>query len=556
MRTSDLTDMTMHGLTALPIVIAVSGHRDLIDQDLPGIKDAVHQKLLDIKNTAAGVPIILLSGLAKGADQLVAELALGLGLNVVAVLPMPKDDFLEDFQDEAERQYFENLYQSCHSHIELPWHEGPVDNDISAPRDQQYRNQSIFIVRQAQLVLALWDGQPAKALGACGTSYVVKLCREGPPPVSGEFLIAPETTSLIQIPVRRASHHGEMVNHAKPVESDLTYKRVIQEFKIFNQLNPQASLISDSRRWILPGSNSDYDEGTNALLGIYSRADAMSLEMQRLRNKAVLIASVAVVMGAFSQSFYSYSNNNLFLIGYGALLIAAYAIYILLFRWKKSRVEDRYLEYRVLAEGLRVQVFWRLCGIRKNAAEYYLQLIKNEVGWVREALRNMAFLADVASDARTDLSLLIDHWIKDQEKYFSGDGDKWGKSSAQNQIQIRLDRFATFAFLAGATLIGVTGLSYFYSIDPAIKQVASAFSGSFMLLAGVIKGYSLVMGYQEQVARYDKCGQLFRYAREAIEKSPNPEHTSACLFELGKQALQENADWFLQHRRNSFEIQS
>ena len=51
---------------------------------------------------------------------------------------------------------------------------------------------------------------------------------------------------------------------------------------------------------------------------------------------------------------------------YVGALVAAYALWL----WsRRARYQTKYLDYRALAEGLRVQIFWRLAGISDAAAD-------------------------------------------------------------------------------------------------------------------------------------------------------------------------------------------
>ncbi len=75
---------------SIPLVVAVTGHRDLVAAEVPQIRQRVQDLL---KSLAAQYPdrrLRVMSPLAEGADQLVAEVALDLGLELTVPLPMPK----------------------------------------------------------------------------------------------------------------------------------------------------------------------------------------------------------------------------------------------------------------------------------------------------------------------------------------------------------------------------------------------------------------------------------------------------------------------------------
>src|ERR1700704_5759523 len=86
----------------LPLVIGVTGHRDLRDEDVPRLEAKVaaiiarlrHDYLADDVET----PIIVLSALAEGADRLVARVALAQGARLIAPLPMPREEYRRDFE--------------------------------------------------------------------------------------------------------------------------------------------------------------------------------------------------------------------------------------------------------------------------------------------------------------------------------------------------------------------------------------------------------------------------------------------------------------------------
>src|ERR1700720_2498100 len=86
----------------LPLVIGVTGHRDLRDADLPRLEQAVAAIIGGLRRDYLGgdqeTPIIVLSALAEGADRLVAKVALAQGARLIAPLPMPREEYRRDFE--------------------------------------------------------------------------------------------------------------------------------------------------------------------------------------------------------------------------------------------------------------------------------------------------------------------------------------------------------------------------------------------------------------------------------------------------------------------------
>src|SRR5882762_11729655 len=59
-----------------PLVIGITGHRDIREQDRGALKGAIKNILIELKKKYTSTPLILLSALAEGADRLAAEVAL------------------------------------------------------------------------------------------------------------------------------------------------------------------------------------------------------------------------------------------------------------------------------------------------------------------------------------------------------------------------------------------------------------------------------------------------------------------------------------------------
>ena len=78
----------------IPIIVGVTGHRNIVDEDKPAIKAQVIESLKEIQNLCKAekkggedTPVIMLNAFAQGADMLCAEAAFDLGIEVYAVLP-------------------------------------------------------------------------------------------------------------------------------------------------------------------------------------------------------------------------------------------------------------------------------------------------------------------------------------------------------------------------------------------------------------------------------------------------------------------------------------
>lgn len=155
-------------------VVGVTGHRDhaLADADQELLRRRVDGVLEVLAQRGAEE---LISGLAEGADRLVARRALRAGWSLRALLPFPPDRYEEDFADAGSRADFRRLLSRSASVEIAPGTPGRTD------REGPYAVQGRILVSRLHVLVAVWDGRPAR--GAGGTGDVVEHALEAGRPV-------------------------------------------------------------------------------------------------------------------------------------------------------------------------------------------------------------------------------------------------------------------------------------------------------------------------------------------------------------------------------------
>src|SRR5438309_1054514 len=73
---------------AYPIVVGVTGHRDIAASALPAVRSSVCSVLKGLQQRC-GNALYVMTALADGADQEVADVAEEIGIALIAVAPMP-----------------------------------------------------------------------------------------------------------------------------------------------------------------------------------------------------------------------------------------------------------------------------------------------------------------------------------------------------------------------------------------------------------------------------------------------------------------------------------
>lgn len=144
--------------------IGITGHRDLRKEKIVQYKLEVYQQLKILKQQYS--EIIIYSSLADGADRLVVHEAIKENIDFIAILPMKKSIYLEDFDCDSKHE-FEELIQKAKQIIVMD-----IPIDISFNKDIQYELASKSISDNCDILFALWDGKFNGLQG--GTSETVK----------------------------------------------------------------------------------------------------------------------------------------------------------------------------------------------------------------------------------------------------------------------------------------------------------------------------------------------------------------------------------------------
>ncbi|HYA34991.1 MAG TPA: hypothetical protein VEF03_05195, partial [Candidatus Binataceae bacterium] len=105
----------------LPLVIGVSGHRDLRVDCRASLEEQVRRIFIRLKSLYPNTPLMVLSPLAEGADRLAAKVAVSPEIDARLVVPMPmrREHYERDFVTARSRDEFATMLASAATTIEL-----------------------------------------------------------------------------------------------------------------------------------------------------------------------------------------------------------------------------------------------------------------------------------------------------------------------------------------------------------------------------------------------------------------------------------------------------
>ncbi len=166
----------------VPLLLGVTGHRPptLPDDGSAALSERVDEVIASLTAHGFGT---LVTGLAEGADRLVAGRALAQGWAMQALLPLEVEPYQADFADADSREAFRGLLVRADR------------VDVSPTSDQPYFEQGKRLVERSQMLLAIWDGEPARGPG--GTGEVVVLAGEAGVPVIWIHAHAPHEVHFV-----------------------------------------------------------------------------------------------------------------------------------------------------------------------------------------------------------------------------------------------------------------------------------------------------------------------------------------------------------------------
>ncbi|HZZ26369.1 MAG TPA: hypothetical protein VFE46_00075 [Pirellulales bacterium] len=203
-------------------IVGFTGHRKLSDTQV--ISDAIRSALDQLQNS--GRLLATVSSAASGADTLFLEEVVRRKLPYFLVLPFSLARFQEDFEA-AQWARVESIVNTALCIEEVHGADSP---------EEAYLEAGIRTVERSDVILAVWDGQPAAGIG--GTAEVVEYARSLGKPL---VLIDPDAGNIIE---ERLDQLPTFLQ-TPPWDPSQPRETVLQEF---NQLNRQADLGAPQAR--------------------------------------------------------------------------------------------------------------------------------------------------------------------------------------------------------------------------------------------------------------------------------------------------------------------
>ncbi len=501
------------------------------------------QLLRNAKNTR--VSFSILTALAEGADRIVAESVLSTPDSLLqAVLPLTKEDYLDDFTSEGSKNEFERLLQLDPFPVLLRTKkisEEKTETDPGRKRREAYFNAGKYIVDNCDVLIAIWDGASADQRG--GTSEVVKYAMEKQQPIIIINSLNPDEITLhpfngLNAEAVKQIDYFNTYNINKDVEQlyvENIYKEYFDE-KTF----PESKILH-------AGS---LERMKTVLFPYYAKASLIAKRNKKQYEWTGLLAYLFSVIGVMvvltALVFHSF-HQTAFIIEFVFLL----TILVLISLAHSRRTHKNWLEDRFLVERIRVTPYFFISGQEitqlrtipyrtgKNNPGRWMVMTFSEI-WSRliqfpGAIEKQPFKKELADYVKRSW---LEGQLSFQKKY--RDKNKWWNKF--------LERGGRLIFFAALVSVGIHIILVSFAPDNEnlvfFEKILTVLALSLPPIAAAFEGVRRQREFSRNTKRSENIIEELESLKTRFDNADEGKF-AYLLKETDKVMLQENQDWIM-----------
>jgi len=481
----------------------------------------------------------VVSALAEGADRIVTHEVLALeGAWLDAVLPLAPDDYERDFETPESRAEFRTLLARA-AQVSV------VGDERS--RDDAYEAAGREVVDRSDVLLALWDGEPARGKG--GTADVVEYARSGGVPV---IWIPTGGAPIVAYPPE---------GDAAPVTGDRARlgRSAVEELERYNTLTVDAAALSRqvelNASYLVPAADivpvvgDDLKQAEAWVLPAFSRADLLALRYQRRHARLGLmmfaLAAAAVAVVALQTRLAPEQHQWAWL--EVTCLVGVFLAYTV---GRTTRPHNRWVSYRFLAERLRSAYFLSLViqgGDGSSRVRSDVLVTDASEEWLTRAFAEMWRLrpARTMREEQTPAlrTYLADAWVRGQLSYH----DKTRARHVRHHRTLGWLMACLFAIAFLAAVLHAAGIGHAWEDTLVLFSIIVPAAGA------AASGVAEQRDYRRHAERDGRMVVRLREQVVSVESARTLADLRAAALETEALMLQENSDWFGSVRLTGFE---
>ncbi len=521
--------------------IGVTGHRQLPDPGalLPAVRAAIQGLIERFLGPGAEPALLVVSALAEGADRLVAtEVLAGPDASLEATLPLPPGEYLGDFTGDASKAEFNELLGRAAS----VWLARP-----GASRDEAYERAGRHVVDRADVLIALWDGEPPRGRG--GTATIVAYAREQGVPVAWVRTSGP-ATPVYWYDRERAAHVEEAAEDFRRYNA-----AAIPEFtaRARAERDRLETAPADTVTGRIPFASADTLAPARAsvaswIVPYFVRADVLATRLERifrLTNWTMFLAAAAAVVVVAVQVTV-WPHLNWIAAAEVALLLLLVAAPLVS---RRQRVLDRWISYRFLAERLRSTYFLALAGAgdrsgRGELRERSAYLSDPTEVWIQRALEEiMARRPEVGlgpADVVPLREYLSERWVGAQIRYHEGTARRQGAWDSR----LFAATGVLFLITAIAAFLHLLGWGEHHGEVSEFGLLLIVLSICVPAIGAAVHGIRTQSEFRRHCQRYERMAGLLRQLDADMSRAGSIEEIHEIAADAEQLMRAENSDWF------------
>jgi hypothetical protein len=279
---------------------------------------------------------------------------------------------------------------------------------------------------------------------------------------------------------------------------------------------------------------------------VFAVANTLSNDYQARVTRAFqaifVLASMAALLYGLFLIFGSSSAllQEWLLATYLLTLLAAYMVY---YGAKRRDLHERFVEYRALAEGARVQIYWSACGIDRAVMDCYLVRHPPELYWIRLALRWITWAGCQGAQTTPDSDsarAALRQWIDKEKSYYARSSVHSVRSQTCARVCVRV-----IFVLGGCATALVLLQSLLTPLAPFLKPInLVSFLCSSIAAALVALVYKLGVVYRA----HHHSRMLALYAQAERYVNGGTPSAADIAVALGEATLRESEEWAMFRR--------
>lgn len=281
------------------------------------------------------------------------------------------------------------------------------------------------------------------------------------------------------------------------------------------------------------------------LAEIRMEAENLSMFHQNAYNRCLKLLSLIGVAAVCSFLFYDELELNWLIFVYAALIALGALI---LSAAKKRKYHENYVNYRLLAEILRVQEVLDAAGIKRNAALYLPETLRKETDWIRQTVED-----GIHGTPSEDMDKLKTSWLYEQQQYHIAAGQRTGKKQKNNERIAAVVLTLTVCVIAAACIAELIP-----SVDTGAFFLGRTLKNRILIATGILSAVTVFLSnyygkqnLERKLHDHEKMAELYQ---NALKQNENVPLTEEVIENISREEVLENSNWYSYMKESSLTV--